>query len=126
MKESRTIARADRKAATAQKGAAKATRNAEAVRARREGGGAGADTPPSPSPVADSVAFVAVDTDLSSAQWTAVDGLLSTFPGRDALVTRLRQGFERRAKVSWADAPSRRCSFPAVACGASPGRRSSR
>jgi len=52
---------------------------------------------------ADSVAFVAVDTDLSSAQWTAVDGLLSKFPGRDALVTRLRQGFERRAKVSWAD-----------------------
>ncbi|MEN3340617.1 MAG: hypothetical protein V7644_21 [Actinomycetota bacterium] len=52
---------------------------------------------------ANAAAFVAVDTSLSSGQWRAADGLLSRFPGRDALVTRLRQAFERRSKLSWAD-----------------------
>jgi hypothetical protein len=58
-------------------------------------GGAAARVP------ADSVAFVAVDSDLSSGQWRATDGLLSKLPSHDALLAQLRQGLERRAKVSW-------------------------
>lgn len=52
---------------------------------------------------ADSVAFVAVDTDVSSAQWQAVDGLLQKFPGHDALLTKLQQSFEQKTKLSWAN-----------------------
>ena len=50
---------------------------------------------------ADARVFVALDSDLSSAQWRAVDGLLGAFPARDALLTRLQQAFEKRGKVSW-------------------------
>jgi hypothetical protein len=51
---------------------------------------------------ADSVAFLAVDTNLSSAQWHALDGLLAKFPAHDALLAKLQQTFERRTKLSWA------------------------
>jgi hypothetical protein len=50
----------------------------------------------------DSVAFVAVDSDLSSGQWQAVDGLLQKFPARDELLANLQKSFEQHAKVSWA------------------------
>jgi len=46
-------------------------------------------------------AYVSVDSDLSSGQWKAVDGLLSKFPDRDKLLTQLRQSFEKEVKVSW-------------------------
>ena len=49
------------------------------------------------------VALVAVDTDLGSGQWQAVNGLLAKFPAHDALVTQLRQSFEKSTKLSWAN-----------------------
>ena len=52
---------------------------------------------------ADSVALVAVDTDLGSGQWQAVNGLLAKFPAHDSLVTQLRQAFEKSSKLSWAN-----------------------
>ena len=60
--------------------------------------GAGAAVAP-----ADSVAFAAVDTDVSSGQWQAVDALLQKFPGYDALLTKLQQTFEQKTKLSWAN-----------------------
>jgi len=60
--------------------------------------GAGASVAP-----ADSVAFVAVDTNASSSQWQAVDGLLQKFPGHDALLAKLAQSFTQKTKLSWAD-----------------------
>ncbi len=60
-------------------------------------GGAAAIAP------ADSVALVAVDTDLGSGQWQAVNGLLAKFPAHDTLVTQLRQAFEKSSKLSWAN-----------------------
>ena len=60
--------------------------------------GAGAAVAP-----ADSVAFVAVDTDASSGQWQAVDALLQKFPGHDALLTKLQQTFAQKTKLSWAN-----------------------
>ena len=60
--------------------------------------GAGASVAP-----ADSVAFAAVDTDVSSGQWQAVDALLQKFPGHDALLTKLQQTFAQKTKLSWAD-----------------------
>jgi hypothetical protein len=50
---------------------------------------------------ADSVAFVAVDTNLSSGQWSSVNDLLAKFPSHDELVTQLRQSFEQKTKLSW-------------------------
>ena len=52
---------------------------------------------------ANAAAFVAVDSDLSSSQWHAVDGLLGHLPGRDVLLESLRTRFEQRTKLSWAD-----------------------
>ena len=52
---------------------------------------------------ADSVAFVAVDSDASSGQWKAVDGLLQTFPAHDELLAKLRTTFEQRSKLNWND-----------------------
>ncbi len=52
---------------------------------------------------ADAVAFVAVDSDVSSAQWSAVDGLLRKFPAHDDLLAKLRASFEQHSKLSWAD-----------------------
>jgi len=60
-------------------------------------GGAAAIAP------SDSAAFVAVDTDLGSGQWQAVNGLLAKFPAHDSLVTQLRQSFEKSSKLSWAN-----------------------
>lgn len=60
--------------------------------------GAGATVAP-----ADSVAFVAVDTNVSSGQWQAVDGLLQKFPGHDALLAKLQQTFEQKTTLSWAN-----------------------
>jgi Protein of unknown function (DUF3352) len=60
--------------------------------------GAGASVAP-----ADSVAFVAVDTDVSSSQWQAVDALLQKFPGHDALLAKLEQSLSAKTKLSWAD-----------------------
>src|SRR6266850_2203665 len=42
----------------------------------------------------------AVDSNLSSGQWNAVDGLLKKFPSSDRLLAKLRQQFEARSKVS--------------------------
>jgi hypothetical protein len=52
---------------------------------------------------ANSVAFVALDSDVSSGQWSAVDGLLRKFPAHDDLLTKLRATFEKRSKLSWND-----------------------
>jgi hypothetical protein len=49
------------------------------------------------------VAFVALDSDVSSGQWQAVDGLLDKFPGYDQVLAKLRQSFEQRTNLSWAD-----------------------
>ena len=51
---------------------------------------------------ADAVAFVALDSNVSSAQWSAVDGLLRKFPAHDELLAKLRATFEQRSKLSWA------------------------
>ena len=51
----------------------------------------------------DAVAFVALDTDVSSGQWHAVDGLLNKFPWHDKLLANLQQSFEQHTKLSWAD-----------------------
>ena len=57
--------------------------------------GGGAEVAP-----ANTVAFVALDTNMSSAQWLALDGLLAKFPGYDKLVARLQQGFEQKTGLS--------------------------
>lgn len=59
--------------------------------------GAGASVAP-----ASSMAFVAIDSDLGSSQWLALNGLLAQIPQRDALLAKLRQSFERKTKLSWA------------------------
>jgi Protein of unknown function (DUF3352) len=50
---------------------------------------------------ADAAVFVALDTDLGSSQWQAVNALLAKVPGSDALLARLRQSFEQHSKLSW-------------------------
>jgi hypothetical protein len=50
---------------------------------------------------ADSVAFAAIDTDATSAQWNAVDSLLQKFPGRDQLFTKLQQAVVTKAGLDW-------------------------
>lgn len=52
---------------------------------------------------ADAVAFVALDTDVSSGQWQAVDQLLQKLPAHDKLLKQLQQSFEQRTKLSWND-----------------------
>jgi hypothetical protein len=49
------------------------------------------------------LAFVALDSNVSSDQWRAVDGLLRTFPAHDDLLAKLRATFEKRSKLSWND-----------------------
>lgn len=66
------------------------------------GGGTAAAVGGSASVVpASAVAYVTVDTDLSSSQWNAVDELLNRFPAKARLLTMLRASFEEDAKVSW-------------------------
>ena len=50
---------------------------------------------------ADSVAFAAIDTDATSAQWNGVDSLLQKFPGHDRLLAKLRQAVESKTGLSW-------------------------
>jgi hypothetical protein len=45
----------------------------------------------------DALAFVAIDSNVSSGQWSSLNGLLDKFPSRDKLL----KGFEKKAKVSW-------------------------
>jgi hypothetical protein len=52
---------------------------------------------------ASTAAFVALDTNLDSAQWQALDGLLGKLPGSGALLEKLRQGLEQKTGLSWAD-----------------------
>jgi len=59
--------------------------------------GAGASVAP-----ADAVAFVAIDTDVSSSQWQAVDALLQKFPGHDALLQQLQQSLTKKTGLDWA------------------------
>jgi ABC-type branched-subunit amino acid transport system substrate-binding protein len=49
----------------------------------------------------DAVAFVAIDTNLSSGQWASVDGLLAKFPSAATLTTQLQQGVEKKTKLNW-------------------------
>jgi Protein of unknown function (DUF3352) len=60
------------------------------------GGTAGAAVVP-----ADALAYVAIDTDLSSSQWKTVDDLLNKFPGKDQLLAKLKASFENDTKASW-------------------------
>jgi Protein of unknown function (DUF3352) len=48
-------------------------------------------------------AYVSIDTSLDSDQWKSLDSLLGKFPGKDRLLTQLRQSFESDTKVSWKD-----------------------
>jgi len=50
---------------------------------------------------ADAVAFAAIDTDASSAQWNAVDSLLRKFPGHDQLLAKLQQSVTAKTGVTW-------------------------
>lgn len=52
---------------------------------------------------ADAAAFVAVNTDLGSSRWQAVNDLLAKIPGSDTLLAGLRQSFEQQSKLSWAN-----------------------
>jgi hypothetical protein len=60
-------------------------------------GGAAAVAP------ANAVAFVSVDTSLSSPQWQAIDDLLTKFPAHDKLLSELQRQFEQDTKLSWND-----------------------
>lgn len=71
------------------------------------GGGSGAPAAASGGAAsvvpADSVAFVAVDSNLGSSQWHALDGLLGTLPGGDSLVATLEKAVEQKGSLSWAN-----------------------
>lgn len=56
--------------------------------------GAGAAVAP-----ANAAAFVAIDSDLGSSQWQAVDSLLA----KAGVLTQLQQGFEQQTGLSWSD-----------------------
>jgi hypothetical protein len=58
--------------------------------------GGGAEVAP-----ASAVAFVALDTNMGSDQWQALDGLLAKFPGYDPLVGDLQQSLKQKAGLSW-------------------------
>jgi Protein of unknown function (DUF3352) len=45
--------------------------------------------------------YFSIDTSLSSDQWKSLDSLLGKFPGKDKLLTQLRQSLESDTKVSW-------------------------
>ena len=56
--------------------------------------GGGAEVAP-----ASAVAFVALDTNMSSGQWQALDGLLAKFPGYDTLVGDLQQSLSAEDRL---------------------------
>jgi hypothetical protein len=58
--------------------------------------GGGAEVAP-----ANTAAFIALDTNMDSAQRQALDGLLGKFPGYDAALGKLQQGFEQKTGLSW-------------------------
>ena len=58
--------------------------------------GGGAEVAP-----ANTAAFVALDTDMSSSQWQALDGLLAKFRGWETLVGKLQKRFEQKTGLSW-------------------------
>jgi hypothetical protein len=60
--------------------------------------GGGAEVAP-----ANTAAFVALDTSMSSSQRQALDGLLGKFPGYETLVGKLQQAFEQKTGLSWAN-----------------------
>ena len=60
--------------------------------------GGGAEVAP-----ADTAAFVALDTNMDSSQWQALDGLLAKFPGYETLLGKLQNGFEQQTGLSWAN-----------------------
>jgi len=60
--------------------------------------GGGASVVPS-----NAVAFVSLDTDVSSGQWQAVDQLLQKLPAHDQLLSQLQQSFEQKTGLSWND-----------------------
>jgi hypothetical protein len=47
------------------------------------------------------VGFVALDTNVSSSQWQAVDGLLKKFPAQGDVLTKLQQSFEKKTTLNW-------------------------
>lgn len=65
--------------------------------------GAGAEGGAATVAPADSVAFVAIDSDLGSSRWKALDGLLGTLTGNGGLVATLRQALEQKTGLSWAN-----------------------
>jgi hypothetical protein len=60
--------------------------------------GGGAEVAP-----AGTAAFVALDTNMDSSQWQALDGLLAKFPGYETLLGKLQSGFEQKTGLSWAN-----------------------
>jgi hypothetical protein len=58
--------------------------------------GAGATAAP-----ADTVAFVAIDSNLSSDQWQTLDGLLGKLSPNDSLVAQLEQSIGQKTGLSW-------------------------
>jgi Protein of unknown function (DUF3352) len=58
--------------------------------------GGGAEVAP-----ANTAAFVALDTNMSSSQWQALDGLLAKFSAGETLISKLQTGFEQKTGVSW-------------------------
>jgi hypothetical protein len=60
--------------------------------------GGGAEVAP-----ASTVAFVALNTNMNSTQWQAMDSLLAKFPGYEPLIGNLQQGLEQWTGLSWAN-----------------------
>jgi hypothetical protein len=58
--------------------------------------GGGAEVAP-----ADTAAFVALDTNMDSAQWQTLGGLFEKFPGYEKLLGKLQRGFEQKTGLSW-------------------------
>lgn len=49
----------------------------------------------------DTIAFVAIDSSLTSGRWDALNGVLDKFPSRDKLLAQLQRGFEQKTKLNW-------------------------
>jgi Protein of unknown function (DUF3352) len=67
------------------------------------GGSKGATGSPGAASIvpASAPVYVSIDTSLNSDQWKSVDSLLAKFPGKDKLLTQLRQSLESDTKVRW-------------------------
>src|SRR5918912_1409814 len=62
------------------------------------GGSGAASIVPAGVPV-----YASIDTSLDSDQWKSLDSLLNKFPGKNRLLTQLRQSLESDTKVTWKD-----------------------